>query len=570
MLPLRGRVALILLLILAAAAFMSGINWGLPTKATNQYLFGAHPVWIGQQIIDLAGGWEDDPNHGADVSFKPLAGRDRVLVLNNDDADRAQIVRRYRLFSYQPDEMITLRALAGMKPSSLQMDPKLYQYGGLWVYPVGVLLQIASKIHCVHLRGDVTFYLDNPAEFGKFYVVARFYTVLWALVGVATVFAIVRRITGRWSMGCAAAACFIVMPVVMNMAHEAKPHLPGAVLMLLAVLAGSRYVESGARRWWIITGVLCGAAVGMVLSSVPVFAVLVVMALLRKMSWADRVKIAALSGAIGATVYLLTNPYIPINLIHNREVLRSNFGNSRAFYHAALTLGGIGNALRLIAVGTAPLLAIAGLIGAISLASRVIKHRKSEEKEEIRRRATGILLAVPALWVAGQCIAFATAKPAEFGRFAILPDIFLMIEAVVAIATFVRAPKSVAALLAILWITTAIPGGIYLQGFLNDSARHTPRLALADRLQQLNSKGAKTLDVYAEPAPYCQPPVDLWTWQIRLLPRGSESNPQTSDEDVLLRTVDVSEEEGFWGWIFGTPISWADKPFELRVREKKK
>jgi hypothetical protein len=569
MLPLRGRVALVLLLILAAAAFVSGINWGLPSKAVDQYLFGAHPIWSGQRIIDLGGGWENDPGHAADVGFTPLAGRDHILVLNDDDVKRAQIVRRYHLFSYQPDEMITLRALAGMRPSSLQMDPKLYQYGGLWIYPVGVLLQVASKIHFVQLRGDVAWYLDHPSEFGKLYVVARFYTVLWALVGVATVFAIVRRITGRWSMGCMAAACFIVMPVVMNMAHEAKPHLPGAVLMLLAALAGSKYVETGARRWWIITGILCGAAVGMVLSSVPVFAVLVVMVLLRKMSWAERARIVVFSGAIGAAVYLLTNPYIPINLIHNRQVLRSNFGNSRAFYHAALTLGGICNALRLIAVGTAPLLAVAGLIGAIALGSRAIKYRKSEEKDEIRRRAIGLLLVVPALWVAAQCIAFATGKPAEFGRFALLPDIFLMIEAVVAIATFVRVPKLAFALLAILWITTAISGGIYLQGFLNDSARHTPRLALADQLQRRNAKGAKILDVYAEPAPYCQPPVDLWNWRIRLMPRGSEVNPDSFDGDVSLRTVDVPEDEGVWGWIFGTPISWANKPFEVRVWGKK-
>ena len=31
----------------------------------------------------------------------------------------------------------------------------------------------------------------------------------------------------------------IVMPVVVSMAHEAMPHLPGAVLMLLAVLAAA-------------------------------------------------------------------------------------------------------------------------------------------------------------------------------------------------------------------------------------------------------------------------------------------------------------------------------------------
>ena len=75
--------------------------------------------------------------------------------------------------------MITLRALAEMKPSRMQLDPKLYQYGGLWIYPVGLLLRFSAALHLIELRGDVAFYLDHPEQFGRFYVVARAYTVLW-------------------------------------------------------------------------------------------------------------------------------------------------------------------------------------------------------------------------------------------------------------------------------------------------------------------------------------------------------------------------------------------------------
>ena len=63
-------------------------------------------------------------------------------MLNETDSQRAEIVRRYRLYSYQPDEMITFNALRQMKPGAGQLDPKLYQYGGLWVYPVGAMLKV--------------------------------------------------------------------------------------------------------------------------------------------------------------------------------------------------------------------------------------------------------------------------------------------------------------------------------------------------------------------------------------------------------------------------------------------
>ncbi len=150
--------------------------------------------------------------------------------------------------SYQPDEWNTLKALSEMKPGRGQFDPKLYQYGGLWVYPIGAFLKLAALFHLIDLRADAAWYLDHPDAFGRFYVVARLWSVAWGLAGVLTVFSLVRRIVGAVLFPTVAALCFMLMPVVVNMAHEAKPHLAGAVLMLLAVLAAARFVELGTRR----------------------------------------------------------------------------------------------------------------------------------------------------------------------------------------------------------------------------------------------------------------------------------------------------------------------------------
>ena len=74
---------------------------------------------------------------GADVAVEGSIDRSRLIELNDTDEKRAQLVRRYRLYSDQPDEMITLMSLAQMHPGKLDFDPRLYQYGGLWIYPVG-------------------------------------------------------------------------------------------------------------------------------------------------------------------------------------------------------------------------------------------------------------------------------------------------------------------------------------------------------------------------------------------------------------------------------------------------
>ena len=181
--PARRRLALTGCLLLGAAVFLSGIDWGLPSRRVDPYLFGDHPVWTGAEIARLAPARPAGRQEGADVDVNPLGRAAVPVVVNATDAERAEIVRRYRLFTYQPDEMITLMSLSSMRPGRLQLDPKLYQYGGLWIYPVGAMLKGASLLHLVDLRAGpegVTYYLDHPEAFGRFYVVARFYVVLWA------------------------------------------------------------------------------------------------------------------------------------------------------------------------------------------------------------------------------------------------------------------------------------------------------------------------------------------------------------------------------------------------------
>jgi len=569
-------VLILALLLLGAGVFATGITWGLPSRDVDEFLFGSTPPWSGEDILRLAGDRPDDPHRGADVDIDPLVDRDRVICLNESDQQRAVIVRRYRLYTYQPDEMITLMSLADMGRSG-SFDPKLYQYGGLWIYPVGALLKLASVGGAITLTPDLTYYLDRPEAFGRFYVVARLYCVAWALVGVWAVYWLTRRLTGGCSISAVlAAACYILLPVVVNMAHEAKPHLPGAVLMLLAVAAAMRYVETGRRRWWIATAVLCGAAFGMVLSALPIFIVLPVMMLLRQQSWSARLRGTVLAILCGVAVYLVTNPYIVINLFINRPVLRSNFGNSLAMYEIARLGEGLIHAAWLVAEGTSPLLAGAGVVGAVVCAVRASRRRLGGEAP------LGWLLAAPALLIVLQFVALAAGKPGEYGRFAVLPDIALAVAAAVAIRRYIAQAPLRLILLAGLLGATAFSGYAYLAGFVRDSAPETSRMQAASVLNKYHDRGARTLGVQAEPAPYTLPPVDLFRWRILLLPENH--SPETLVRlDVLVRpqgTRPFAVESASGGaaaapgvgsqwdatphWD-ATPISWADKTFELFV-----
>jgi hypothetical protein len=582
----RHLLLILSLLLAASVAFLPGLRWGLPSRAADRFLFGDHPVWSGRQIEQLPGSGTADPDRGADVSSEPIAHRDRAVVVNATDQERARIIRRYRLMSYQPDEFATFAALARMKPSQVDLDPRMYKYGGLWVYPVGAMLKIAGATGIVQLRQDMAFYLEHPEAFGRFYVVARLYSMFWGLIGIVAVFLLVRRISRSTAAAACGALCFMFMPLVVNAAHEAKPHLAGTVLMLLAVLEASRFAERGRRRDGVGAAILSGAAIAMVPSAIPVLLVLPGMMFLRA-RFADNASglqphqparaygpsgavMRAVPGLVGFTslaiaVYFLTNPYVAINLFTHRAVLRSNAGNSSAFYHVQWGGGaGVGNAMLLIGSGASFLLAATGLAGAGVLAVRARRFTAVNEPE-IRRRATGLLLALPAIAVLIPFVLLATGQPPDYARFALPVDVFLMIEAMVAIATFIRRPAWRMGCFVMLVASTGYTGGLYLRGFVRDASGQTSRMVAGAHLQGLLNSGDKVLITRNEPAPWSLPPVDLFRWRIVLPPIGKQEHQPVVAEEVTCGPSDLSpgDHHTIVKWLVSTPISWASKPFRI-------
>ncbi len=125
-------------LLAAAAVFLTGIDWGLPSRAADAYLFGDRRPRTGAEIqrSPAAGRRRRRAGRRTWTSTRATGGRRSSSTATTPSA-RPEIVRRYRLYSHQPDEMNTLMALASMRPGAFDLDPKMYKYGGLWVYPVG-------------------------------------------------------------------------------------------------------------------------------------------------------------------------------------------------------------------------------------------------------------------------------------------------------------------------------------------------------------------------------------------------------------------------------------------------
>ena len=606
-----------------------GMTWGLPTSRIDNYLFGEEPPWPGEKIYRLAhADGKFSPARGADVDVDPLVkSTSGPILLTATEEDVAKIYLRYRLYTYQPDEMITMMALAGMRPGKLDFDPRLYQYGGLFIYPVGALIKACDAVGLIDVRSDVAYYLDRPDEFGKFYLVARAYSAASGLIGVFVVFAIGRRLAGARA-GVIAAWLFTLMPVVICMAHEGKPHLPGAVLMLAAVLFAIRCVEphrgghkvtSGAkslsqnprsvaprglkpaaqaglgigfkdavaavdespgagcsgRNWWLMC-ICCGAALGMVLSSLPIFILIPLIAWLttpgRPSTGAVERSLAVtkrtLAGiAAAGCVYLISNPYIVINTFVNREVLRSNFGNSLAMYEIARIPEGFIRVLELTSEGATPFVLVIGVIALIRICAG--------------RNRLIVPLVVPAAVFFLQFVLIGAGKPAEYGRFGIFANTALAIGVAGVLGQPWLKRHGGAQGLLVIVITLFMVGshgGDYLANFCIDAGGQNSRTQLAREIAACGQGGspAGTVAVLAEPAPYCCPPMDFSRRQVLLLSSPEDlSAGAWRSVRALLQTVDrpAATTDGLepafgrvWpaqGWPPPTPISWANKPFRV-------
>jgi hypothetical protein len=301
------------------------------------------------------------------------------------------------------------------------------------------------------------------------------------------------------------------------------------------------------------------------LSALPIFSVLGVMVVLRRETWKRRIGIAVGAGVIGVIVYFAVNPYVAINYFRNREVLKSNLGTSTAMYHVTGSGSALANAVLLMAEGTSGPLMVAGIAGAAVLA--------------FRRRGVSIgwLVSTPAAAVTVYLCLLAAGKPGEYGRFGLLPDIALGIAAASGAAVLLQNSKWRAALVGVLVLATVVCGGRYLVCFVADRGANTPRMHEAGRLAGVLGKGeSMTMGLYAEPAPYCLPPIDLWRWKLMLVPRGYRAG--AGDFDVIVRAVDVPVKGDVRGYEllpdggfspaawWPARISWAAKPFEVLVR----
>ncbi len=575
----RARTRNRLIWLLAAAWFaclLPLIGWGLPSRSADHLLFAGGAPWPAERL-NLAQTLAERRTRstGADTDLNPLADRSGLVDLTADDARRAEILRRYRLFSRQPDEMITFMALQRMRPAELDFDPHLYQYGGAFIYAVGAALGIAAAAGFATLTGDASYYLDHPEAFARFYLVARLLVALLSATALVAAHRIGRAVAGPGAGWCAA-ILLSLCPVFISGALEAKPHAPSVAAALWAIAAAIDFSRRGSTGAACRLGLASGLAFALVLTGACTALLWPAAAFARRRragsAWWRRWWLA---GLLAVAVYVGSNFYFVRNLLTGSDAAHGNLGNSLSMY----TVDRIGEgALRVAALlleGSGPVAIVGGAALLIWL---------------LRRPHTALLVAAPALGMLALTVAIGAGKPAEFARFLLLPTAVAAVAIGWATQTALSSPHarhrsaesatrsaratvnaiamlSVTSILSVLTVTTGTLR--YVRAFAADASGDRESRQLAANWIEQSVPREAVVGVVQEPAPFSLPPLAYAVRRVVLV--GADS-PISALPEWIVATADRESDFSAAPWRrhyrverrfadeSRSPITWANKP----------
>lgn len=308
--------------LLSMATGLWGITWGLPgpfrlralpegalsedaarrlaeswqrlyadVRRSHDEMRPAEPVTYARGLEVAAPGWTFPPDN--------LVGSVRSLLLQSEN----------------PDEKKAFIILAQMRPWKLEFQPLYVQYGGAFIYPLGLFLKAASLCGFAVLTPEAAHYLRCPGDMGRLYLLARIFILLFHAGSALVLFDMGRRWSGVRT-GLAAAALFVLSPMFLAHSHVVKPH-PYSAFWALAALRWMLLAHGAGRpRHYILAGIAGGMALG------SNFA-LAGLAFCPLAAWAvRRCTAAAAAGewrwagagtAAAAAVLLATNPYLAVS-----------------------------------------------------------------------------------------------------------------------------------------------------------------------------------------------------------------------------------------------------------------
>jgi hypothetical protein len=299
-----------ILAVIALAVFM-GIGWGLPSKQRMDLLLAAGgPTPRQVQLLDslhilhALGQMPPDSvprRRGFDGTM------DSEIPLALTGTEKLYALREHILASSAVDEERTLIGLGRINPKKLDFNPKVYSYGGSYLYPVGFLYFLMKSAGLLHVSHNFAYYMQNPTQIARMYVAGRLLNLM-ALIATLILLALLGGMLSGPTAGTFAMLAYGFSTVILNHAIVMKPHVFTAFWIALATWLLVLYVQRRERRLLVLSVLVAGYAVGSSVSAALMGLLYPVLLYERgRESWLVKVCLGAAVTMVA--VYFLMNPY---------------------------------------------------------------------------------------------------------------------------------------------------------------------------------------------------------------------------------------------------------------------
>ena len=170
-------------------------------------------------------------------------------------------VRSFYLRTGHDDEQTFLLLFGKMRPKSLDFRPRMYLYGGGYLYPLGAWIGAWTLAGAGHLSHSLEEYLARPEGLAGLYLSGRLFSLAALILGVLLTYRIgLELLPGAGAF--IAASVYALSPAAQTQAHFMKQHTLWPLWTMLAFFLCLRILRVGKTISYAAAGAAAGGAVG--------------------------------------------------------------------------------------------------------------------------------------------------------------------------------------------------------------------------------------------------------------------------------------------------------------------
>ena len=254
------------------------------------------------------------------------SGLNILNTSSSDSGDFQEWLKRYKLYSIEADEIVSLMALSRISPANLDFDPEFYQYGGSWIYALGFWYHMLDFFD-IYPKPNLETLLSNPDLVDEMYIYGRLFVLISICLSAFLLFKTCTELTSH-SKSIILLLFYLTTPAIISYSQIMKPHWYALIWANMSLLCVVRADKGKGFRFFeqLITGMGLGLAVGASLSFglFSIGVLIAVLYLVRSKKIESHATITMILSAL--FMFCLTNPYLLLNSLSASAEMDSLIG----------------------------------------------------------------------------------------------------------------------------------------------------------------------------------------------------------------------------------------------------